>query len=78
MLINEKKIKTTLRFTTFNARNEMPVFCRHISSNLHSIRTLSVLRKLRTEYDNSLRNCTNAVSNLSIGYEDKSSSYLYM
>ena len=78
MLILRKIINTTFRFTTVNARNEMPVFCHHISSSLHSIRTFSVLRKLRTEYDNSLRNCTNAVSNLSIGYEDKSSSYLYM
>ena len=47
MLMKKKKIKTTLRFTTFNARNEMPVFCLHISSSLHSIRTFSVLRKLR-------------------------------
>ena len=36
MLMNEKNFKTTLRFTTFNARNEMPVFCLHISSSLHS------------------------------------------
>ena len=51
MLMNKKKIKTTLRFTTFNARNEMPVFCLHISSSLHSI---SAAQIERTEYVTSL------------------------
>ena len=37
-----------LRFTTFNACNEMSVFCLHISLSLHSIRTFSMLCKLRT------------------------------
>ena len=54
MLMNKKKIKTTLRFTTFNARNEMPVFCLHISSSLHSIRIFRAAQIERTEYVTSL------------------------